>query len=47
MLRCTKSSPTPPSTLKALGQIGGVGDIKLERYGHVFLQAIREQDQRH
>jgi ATP-dependent DNA helicase RecQ len=31
-----------PSTLTAFRQIGGVGDVKLTRYGEVFLDAIRE-----
>ena len=30
-----------PSTLAAFRQIGGVGDVKLERYGNAFLEAIR------
>jgi ATP-dependent DNA helicase RecQ len=30
-----------PSTPAAFRQIGGVGDVKLERYGEVFLEAIR------
>ena len=30
-----------PSTLAAFRQIGGVGDVKLERYGKAFLEAIR------
>ncbi|HEY2476126.1 MAG TPA: DNA helicase RecQ [Candidatus Cybelea sp.] len=30
-----------PSTLAAFRQIGGVGDVKLERYGDVFLETIR------
>jgi len=29
-----------PANLGAFRQIGGVGDVKLERYGDVFLQAI-------
>ena len=29
-----------PSTLSAFRSIGGVGDVKLERYGHIFLEAI-------
>jgi len=30
-----------PQTLSAFRQIGGVGDVKLERYGETFLEAIR------
>jgi ATP-dependent DNA helicase RecQ len=30
-----------PSTLDAFRQVTGVGDVKLERYGEVFLKAIR------
>ena len=30
-----------PSTLTAFREIGGVGDVKLERYGATFLDAIR------
>jgi ATP-dependent DNA helicase RecQ len=29
-----------PTTLSAFRQIGGVGDVKLERYGETFLDAI-------
>jgi ATP-dependent DNA helicase RecQ len=34
-----------PSTLAAFRQIGGVGDVKLTRYGEVFLQAISSYTQ--
>ena len=30
-----------PATLQAFRQIGGVGDVKLERYGSSFIEAIR------
>lgn len=30
-----------PSTLAAFRQIGGVGDVKLERYGELFLEVLR------
>jgi ATP-dependent DNA helicase RecQ len=33
-----------PVTLQAFRQIGGVGDVKLERYGAVFVEAIRSFD---
>jgi ATP-dependent DNA helicase RecQ len=33
-----------PETLQAFRQIGGVGDVKLERYGTVFVEAIRSFD---
>jgi ATP-dependent DNA helicase RecQ len=35
-----------PVTLQAFRQIGGVGDVKLERYGTVFVEAIRSFDGR-
>jgi ATP-dependent DNA helicase RecQ len=35
-----------PSTLTAFRQIGGVGDVKLERYGDIFLEAIQRQGER-
>jgi ATP-dependent DNA helicase RecQ len=31
-----------PRTQAAFRQIGGVGDVKLERYGEVFVAAIAE-----
>ncbi len=31
-----------PRTLSALGQIGGVGKVKLERYGEAFLRVVLE-----
>lgn len=31
-----------PQNLSAFRQIGGVGDVKLERYGEAFLEAIRD-----
>jgi ATP-dependent DNA helicase RecQ len=33
-----------PVTLQAFRQIGGVGDVKLERYGAAFVEAIRSFD---
>jgi ATP-dependent DNA helicase RecQ len=33
-----------PVTLQAFRQIGGVGDVKLERYGTAFVEAIRSFD---
>jgi hypothetical protein len=30
-----------PVTLHAFRQIGGVGDVKLERYGTAFVEATR------
>ncbi|MFY9884095.1 MAG: DNA helicase RecQ [Candidatus Cybelea sp.] len=33
-----------PVTLQAFRQIGGVGDVKLERYGTAFVEAIRSYD---
>jgi len=33
-----------PVTLQAFRQIGGVGDVKLERYGSAFVEAIRSFD---
>jgi ATP-dependent DNA helicase RecQ len=33
-----------PITLQAFRQIGGVGDVKLERYGSAFVEAIRSFD---
>ncbi len=30
-----------PRTLDAFGRLSGVGTVKLERYGEVFLDAIR------
>jgi ATP-dependent DNA helicase RecQ len=33
-----------PTTLQALRQIGGVGDVKLERYGTAFVEALRSFD---
>jgi ATP-dependent DNA helicase RecQ len=33
-----------PVSLQAFRQIGGVGDVKLERYGSVFVEAIRSFD---
>jgi ATP-dependent DNA helicase RecQ len=31
-----------PETLNAFRQVGGVGDVKLERYGEAFVDAIRQ-----
>jgi ATP-dependent DNA helicase RecQ len=33
-----------PGTLQAFRQIGGVGDVKLERYGTAFVEAIGSFD---
>ena len=33
-----------PVTLRAFRQIGGVGDVKLERYGGAFVEEIRSFD---
>ena len=33
-----------PVTLQALRKIGGVGDVKLERYGTAFVEAVRSFD---
>jgi ATP-dependent DNA helicase RecQ len=35
-------STRKPATLAAFRSISGVGDVKLERYGEVFIQAVRE-----
>lgn len=35
-------SARKPTTLAAFRSISGVGDVKLERYGDVFIQAVRE-----
>ena len=34
-----------PATLNALGQIRGVGPVKLERYGEKFLNVVRSSDE--
>jgi len=31
-----------PTTLKEMGQISGIGEAKLKRYGMAFLEALEE-----
>ena len=31
-----------PATLEEMGQVHGVGEVKLKRYGSEFLEVIRE-----